>query len=83
MSMCHAYGPMASPRADLDPKEPDATHFRVGDWWLSPAGTRYRVADTDHHRAWLRNGNKQIWRWLYDTGSASRPWVRESWDGRL
>lgn len=85
MSMCHAHGPMAAPRAELEPKEPDATHFRVGDWWLSPAGTRYRVVDANHSRAWLRKGGNgaQIARWWDAIGAhGNRPWMRESWGGQ-
>ena len=75
--------------------EPDATHFRVGDVWQSPAGSLHLVTDVqrDHkHRdrvlmATLRagvdgSGRKTIRRWDSIGAYSGRPWTRESWGGR-
>lgn len=74
---------------------PDATHFRVGDVWQSPAGTLYLVTDVrrDYERrdrvlmATLRvgadgAGRKLVRRWDSIGAHSGRPWIRESWGGR-
>ena len=75
--------------------EPDATHFRVGDVWQSPAGSLHLVTDVqrDHkHRdrvltATLRagvggSGRKTVRRWDAIGAHSGSPWVRQSWGGQ-
>ena len=86
MSIC-AFGPMASPQQPVDAiQEPDATHFRLGDRWQSPAGNAYAVVKCGRAFVWLRpeNGSGLIQRLGWDSIGAhsNRPWVRESWGGQ-
>lgn len=57
MSIC-ASGPGASRQPLPAPVEPDATHFRKGDVWMSPRGMLYRVIKVEKHIATLCRGIK-------------------------
>ena len=84
MSMVCAFGPMAAPRAAECPAEPDATHFRVGDVWRSPVGTRYRVVSGGRKTVALQGGAGKTARREWDAIGAhtNNPWIRESWGGQ-
>ena len=77
-------------------REPDATHFRVGDVWISPGGCLHRVVSV--HRMSISNGSelfatlrvgsdgtggrKTVRRWDSIGAHSGRPWVRQSWGGQ-
>ena len=70
--------------------EPDATHFRPGDWWVSPKGTRYLVTvETKfiHKDRWaigmqvaLRSAGRGVKKWRFDDDILNG-WTREAWGG--
>ena len=75
--------------------EPDATHFRVGDVWMSPNGLEHLVVSVERdpkHRdrvlmATLRagvagSGRKTVRRWDAIGAYSGRPWIRQSWGGQ-
>lgn len=64
--------------------EPDADSFRVGDWWLSPRGTRFLVIERIGWKVSMRAGGtgRKQWRVWDDIGAhMGRQWIRESWGG--
>ncbi len=70
--------------------EPDATHFRVGDVWMSPKGLEHLVVSVERDRvpmATLRagvagSGRKTTRRWDSIGAHSGSPWVRQSWGGQ-
>ena len=67
-------------------EEPDATHFRPGDWWTSPRGTRYRVTKDVRHvhserQVALQPAGKGPKKWV-QWSAIKRGWRREAWGGQ-
>lgn len=76
-------------------REPDATHFRVWDVWMSPDGFLHLVVSVKpdpKHRdrvlmATLRagvdgSGRKTVRPWDSIGAYSGRPWIRKSWGGQ-
>lgn len=67
-------------------KEPDATHFRVGDVWISPVGTVYKVEQENGPVVRIRciaSGSPLLSRGRDSIGAhTGRPWTRRSWGGK-
>lgn len=66
--------------------EPDATHFRQGDWWASPRGTRYLVSEDVRHvqsekQVALRPVGKGSKKWVV-WDAIKTGWTREAWGGQ-
>ena len=64
----------------------DATHFRAGDVWMSPAGKQHCVERVNKTgSAFLRRivDGRGVWRqWDAIGAHSGRPWIRESWGGQ-